>query len=553
MWYYLFMHTYRHYARVLGSMCWGQPLVAWLLVVTTAFAEPGARTWTDSSGRFSREGRLLRTEGDLVVLENSDGKTLKIPLERLSEKDQAYIRSAAQHPADPFAVESSGLNDANTREERGSPGVAGAISDGADNVRVVVVEGVGLNVTEAKADAYREAVRQIVGAYVEGDTVVENDVIIEDSVIALSGGFVRRADVLSTSANKADGLIRAKVRAEVRVTEVMAALRKINVSTVSVRGSDLESQQVTLADQAEAASAAIGRESLWSDAPASFFSLRVVGEPKATAANKDEATLSYELEFAPDLERYQAFADRLIAILGRSTDLQGEFANNGRPPEGQRNAAWDDLVHSPVGIARAFPERDRPALLRQFKDVPGPQGGSRASPWVVCQFDGVHSKINCGLGEFIFPWREALRQPASLDRCYVCVMSKSDKTWTRTKWRWFAAPNSEVIVKNIAARQKMSCEVAILADEGKEIVSDVFSLGGGLGFCRDQSGSTAGANIYFISPFFLGPNSDLWMRDYCGYVARFRFSRTCEVAADDVSSIKSFRCSVKLPTAPEAK
>jgi hypothetical protein len=108
-------------------------------------------------------------------------------------------------------------------------------------------------------------------------------------------------------------------------------------------------------------------------------------------------------------------------------------------------------------------------------------------------------------------------------------------------------------VKNIAARQKMSCEVAMLADDGREIVSDVFSLGGGLGFCRDQSGSTAGANIYFISPFFLGPNSYLWMRDYCGYVARFRFSRTCEVAADDVSSIKSFRCSVKLPTVSEAR
>ncbi len=62
----------------------------------------------------------------------------------------------------------------------------------------VVVSGVGLSKEEAQKDAYRNAVRQVVGLYVDSKTLVENDELIEDQVRAASNGVVRTAKPFRT-------------------------------------------------------------------------------------------------------------------------------------------------------------------------------------------------------------------------------------------------------------------------------------------------------------------------------------------------------------------
>jgi hypothetical protein len=54
--------------------------------------EPAFRTWTDSSRRFSVVARFDSLDGPTVILRRSDGVKLRVPLDKLSEPDQQFVR-----------------------------------------------------------------------------------------------------------------------------------------------------------------------------------------------------------------------------------------------------------------------------------------------------------------------------------------------------------------------------------------------------------------------------------------------------------------------------
>jgi S1-C subfamily serine protease len=49
------------------------------------------RTWADTSGKFSIEARLTEIAGSEVVLETRDGKTKRVPIEKLSTQDRRFL------------------------------------------------------------------------------------------------------------------------------------------------------------------------------------------------------------------------------------------------------------------------------------------------------------------------------------------------------------------------------------------------------------------------------------------------------------------------------
>lgn len=57
--------------------------------------EPVLRTWTDSTGQFRIEATLVKAHTDAVTLQKTDGRTIVVPLSRLSAADQAHVRQAA--------------------------------------------------------------------------------------------------------------------------------------------------------------------------------------------------------------------------------------------------------------------------------------------------------------------------------------------------------------------------------------------------------------------------------------------------------------------------
>ena len=56
-------------------------------------ASAGPRTWTDSTGKFKVKATLVDLLDDKVQLQREDGKTVEVPLERLSAEDREAAKA----------------------------------------------------------------------------------------------------------------------------------------------------------------------------------------------------------------------------------------------------------------------------------------------------------------------------------------------------------------------------------------------------------------------------------------------------------------------------
>ncbi|HMP80772.1 MAG TPA: SHD1 domain-containing protein, partial [Pirellulaceae bacterium] len=82
-----------------------------LLVSVETLAQEPMRKWTSDDGRYSFEGRFIRIENAVVILEASDGRLIDVPLERLSKADIEYAKSPER------ASQSTDIADARRRND----------------------------------------------------------------------------------------------------------------------------------------------------------------------------------------------------------------------------------------------------------------------------------------------------------------------------------------------------------------------------------------------------------------------------------------------------
>jgi hypothetical protein len=68
---------------------------------TESTAQPGLRTWRDASGSFEVEARFVSHQNEKVTLQRKDGRKINVPLEKLCEEDQAYVKKQPK-PVNPF-------------------------------------------------------------------------------------------------------------------------------------------------------------------------------------------------------------------------------------------------------------------------------------------------------------------------------------------------------------------------------------------------------------------------------------------------------------------
>ncbi len=84
-----------------GSLSKGVILfVAIAAIVAVAAAEE--RTWTDATGKFKLSAELVEVKDGKAVLLRSDGKTVSVPVTRLSDVDRAFIEA---HDKEQVAVD----------------------------------------------------------------------------------------------------------------------------------------------------------------------------------------------------------------------------------------------------------------------------------------------------------------------------------------------------------------------------------------------------------------------------------------------------------------
>lgn len=529
--------------------------VAAAVVLTAALAHAAAaevHTWTDATGTFSREGTFTRIDGDRVVIRGRDGRTFTVPLERLSTADQAFARKTAAAEGDPF----QDVAEQDPEPPRSDTAIPTASPATGGDTRVVIAQGVGTTVEAAKKDAYREAVRQVVGAYVESDTLVKNDSLIEDKILTLSGGFVEQADVLADSVVTRDGQTRLRVRAVVRVTEVMKQLGRLNITTTAVRSGDMEGQVETMAGQRDAAELALGDARAWAAVPASFFVLKPAGQPKVVKARGDDATVELLLTISPNRDQYMAFAKRLAAVLSKLGGPSGGFTVDGRNPDcDQRGLAeartelWRHVLVSSFNrgnlaepeISYAFPETCREPLQAHFEEM-ATALPTRSQCQVYCfNQDAGRQPHGCGLAKAAREWYAAIGRKRD-ELMVICLVTQMNDAGNRTKWDWFTCEQSLFPGGDESPWLRgIELEVTLLDAKKAEIAVDILPLSGGFGISRDDFRYYP--PVVMLAPAWIETEGEAEYR--YAYVPQFTFPRRIELTKDEAAAIAEVKCVVR--------
>lgn len=187
----------------------------------------------------------------------------------------------------------------------------------------VVAEGVGTTADEAIKDAYRNAVRQVVGAVVDAETLVMNDELIDDKVLTYSDGFIKGYEEVDGSKKVKDGLHRIKIKAQVERRSVIAKLKAANVTMKQVDGKGLFAESIT---QMEAENDAAGMlKKQLEDFPQSCITATVKGKPEVTKRSADGVSVRIIVQVEPDLDAYKAFSGRIIPLLEKIATSKSEF------------------------------------------------------------------------------------------------------------------------------------------------------------------------------------------------------------------------------------
>lgn len=462
------------------------------------------RIWT--SGSHTVTGEFIRERDGTVEIRLTDGRSVEIPRAKLSKDDQEYLASAAARPSgedDPFRPIAP-------REPAQSQPHSLRLS----------VKGVGVSKDEAEKDAYRNAIRLAVGAYVDTETVVANDKLIRDEVITLSSAYIEHAATKRVS--QENGLFTVDVDTQVRVTKLLDVLRQHNISVTEIDSSaaqDAIAKSVTQQELQENRDALLARA--LGSYPESCLKATIDGKPTFT---KD--AVQFRIKVEPDMEAFAAVADKVCEALAADGRRNGILRNDSRrfyhydgyikdaPEEGVSQGAAESLAqrfHNVSRIGTSKPEWDRdtkkvgtlqlPPVLSLSMETPA---GLRDAGWAVPERDNGKE--------------------------YLFVPFRADKSLRRIHWRWFEFSRKELEVFIKAHRHGTGILCSLLAADRSEITDDL--TGVTLGWSE-----TGGAVV--LSPFCCEQQAP------GVYAPWFSFGRTIELDREELGQVQSIACSVQ--------
>ena len=173
----------------------------------------------------------------------------------------------------------------------------------------VVADGTGLTKKTALEDAYRHAVQQVVGAYVDAETLVKNDKLVEDKVLTYSDGFVKTYDEISVRTK--DGLVKIKILAKIERRSVIAKLKAANITIKKLDGKGLFAEAVTNME-AEKGATALLKKAL-ADFP-TLVTAESAGKPKF---DKETSEVVIDVLLKVDTKAYTSHQKRLEEVLAK--------------------------------------------------------------------------------------------------------------------------------------------------------------------------------------------------------------------------------------------
>ena len=210
------------------------------------------------------------------------------------------------------------------------------------SAETVVAEGVGATATDALKDAYRNAVRQVVGAVVDAETLVKNDEIIDDKVLTYSDGFIKTYQEVAEPKKEKGGLIRIKIRATVERRSVVAKLKAANVIVKDIDGKGLFAEVVTQLDAEQDAAALLRKQ--FEGFPQSCITASIVSKPEILEKATESATIKILIQIEPDLKAFKSFSSSLTPILGKLAKSKSDFTATFGRHESQKSSIQMDAI-----------------------------------------------------------------------------------------------------------------------------------------------------------------------------------------------------------------
>lgn len=368
---------------------------------------------------------------------------------------------------------------------------------------VVVVEGAGLTSEDAIKDAFRSAVRQVVGAVVDAETVVKNDEIISEKILTYSDGIIKTYEEISKK--QENGLFRVKIKATVEHRSVVEKLRAAKVAVKGIDGPGIHAEAVTGLEREKEAKELV--KNRLKGYLSSIVQAEVEGTPKIIRKTSASVTLEIALAVTVTHDHYDKHIARLTDILDKSPLTQGKYSCFTQPNE----TAYERLGRLNFIQEGHFGKHESLRLSKTYAFV-------RA------------------LGSKQLP-RDSELKDTEVILATNCSRAKADKG---TAWKWYYVPQDwlfDVPFERLTCDHlALPLEITFLDKTSRIIAKDRFAFDSPINGILPALGvvRTGQARHVILSPYFV------WSNLY--YCNKVTFKHTITMPLNDVQKVHAVKC-----------
>lgn len=174
----------------------------------------------------------------------------------------------------------------------------------------VTATGIGVDANAAMKSALKNAVELAMGTLIDSKTMIENDEVIEDKILAHSGGYVEKHRI-TEGPTASEGMVTVTIEASVKRTQLMSQLETQNIiASKKIDGLSMGGESFTKQEDNSAAMDML-RE-LVKGFPESYVKIELDGEPHVDKSGKK---VIVNIKNSIDKPRLAAFIAKMETFL----------------------------------------------------------------------------------------------------------------------------------------------------------------------------------------------------------------------------------------------
>ena len=485
------------------------------------------KIWTAKSGH-EIEGQFVKLEGESVHIAIAVGQIVAVNLDQLSDADQQYAKEQA---AKKEAMGDSPFKPISTPATPASTTPANKAADSA-NSRAVTVEGIGSTFEEARKDAFRNAISQVVGTLVDSETRVTQEQVIEE-IMTASNAYIESHKITERK-QEDDGLWHVTIEAVVQYRalqerlEVAPTVREVDGASIIERLDARTTSAETKAASVDDSILMLAKVLRDQNYPYSILeATATLGEPVSKNGNLE---LPINLTVQPNVKKFEEFRKAIepvlekIAISKRTVNITAQQGGSGNNTY-LHIAGYRERITS---VDQTFFVYLNTARNNTFTNT---SWNAYELPNKAIVLFGAYSDILPAVDVALHSNDENI---AMVKRIGLFSSRRRDVVFNSINRFFFLSPKPEYSDAWVEAGS--SCSILIYRDFGPKMSLSAYN------------GYGSNSYPFSIRHFFLAPFLNFPIDDSTNGNIMFRpsatFLRTITLDADELQSIKTIKCTV---------